>query len=423
MDSFDSTGGPYDGFNTYNVKGWTAINFNQRGDWADYEVNVADLSRAGKYLPKIYVATNQSGGAVEIHDEYGNVARANVPNTGDWDEYVEVEFNQTIELNYGSNRLRVISAGNTHSTWEWNASHINFTAPPAQGQNVKVELEKFDRTGGTFSGFYTYVSPGGKLAINYNQRGDWAEYDITVPYSGQYDLDLSAATPLEGAAAHISFTDGSNVTQDVLFTGNWENFTSNKSQINLSAGTTTMRVESVGQTHNTWEWNADYIELRPTVIPTPPPLVPLRYNVLQAENFVNTGGEFDGFVVSSSEDKIVITNNQRGDWASYDIYTGTSLGGTPCSSQYLNATYAISVYAATPEEGSVLELLVDGQLISTVAIGNTGSWDNYQRFNAGSISVPEGKHTLTIRSAGNTSTMNEWNLDRIEFMNLPYPTF
>jgi beta-agarase len=117
-ESFSATGGVYDGFKTYTVNGVGGINYNQRGDWVDYSVNVAV---AGNYTFNAYVSSPMTGAALNVSVDGVKVLTQAVPNNGAWDAFQKVSSSSKIALTKGTHTIRVTSAGTTASTGEWNA--------------------------------------------------------------------------------------------------------------------------------------------------------------------------------------------------------------------------------------------------------------------------------------------------------------
>ena len=124
-ESFTSTGGAYGGFDTYTLSsGVVATNYNQRGDWAEYRVQVPE---SGRYKVEAWLATTQSNGAIEVFVNGVSRTKKTVPNNGNWDNYVKLVLDDTVQLNAGTQTIRIQSSGTSSSTWEWNADRFVFT--------------------------------------------------------------------------------------------------------------------------------------------------------------------------------------------------------------------------------------------------------------------------------------------------------
>ncbi|WP_370979564.1 carbohydrate-binding protein [Agaribacterium sp. ZY112] len=415
--SFTSTGGDYNGFEIYDANGTIAINYNQRGDWAKYYQEFNDWYAQGSYAAVIYAASPESGAVAEI-SVGGRTVRANIPNTGGWDNFVPVRFNDPVNISYGSSTVNVKSAGNTASTWEWNASKIVFGPEPPQPKGLtRIEAERYQRSGGTYGGATAYLTPNGEQGINHNQTGDWLEYDIRIDEAGTYELNILAATPMQGAAAQITFSNGASLYQEIGFSADWDNFQTNVGLVELPAGNITMRVEAAGNTTNDWEWNADAFEFTLKENTNEPILAMPLY--IEAEDFDDS----DGFTQFSSGAVSGISSDLTGASAGYDITTGYVHGGQRCDTNLYDATYNVYATISAPFTGSQIELLLDGELIKTTDIASDNNEEGYKRIYIGYFSVEPGQHRLSIRTAAKDSTEQQstWRIDRLDFEPMPLP--
>ena len=286
------------------------INFNTLGDYADYQVV---LERDGFYRLDLLAAspaTGVIGADITINDHFvGHIA---MENTGGWETYRVFSTQEPIQLTAGTHTIRIQSAG--ADIWQWNGDQFSLvrinestatptptptssptatptptptpsptpTATPTPtptpsptptptpsptptpvAKTIVIEAEQFTATGGSYQGFKTY-SVNGKGGINWNQRGDWADYSITVAAPGTYVLHAYTGTPI--ANTGLKMTVNGQVKAQIAITnnGNWDQFILNTSpSFQLSAGTHTVRILSNGTSANTWEWNADRFELVP----------------------------------------------------------------------------------------------------------------------------------------------------------------
>ncbi|WP_096087637.1 Ig-like domain-containing protein [Agaribacterium haliotis] len=124
-----------------------------------------------------------------------------------------------------------------------------------------IEVEDFDATGGAFGGFSSF-SLGDIGAVNHVQSGDWAAYSFTLEQAGTYTVRLYAGTTVNGANAKLSFNDSETITAAVPQNGDWDQFDEVvfETTVTLAAGENTLVLEAFGSP-NSWEWNADRIEL------------------------------------------------------------------------------------------------------------------------------------------------------------------
>ncbi len=284
--------------------------------------------------------------------------------------------------------------------------------PPPSGNDIVIEAETFTNTGGTFDDSFVPGGPGFGVnatanTINFVNSGDFAEYTINVGTAGEYNITYQISTPSDNAQIQL-LIDGTVVaTDDVPNNGDWDAYraiVSSSTISNLSAGTHTVRVVASGS--NPWQWNLDRITLsRVQGTPPPPPPSGNATLVIEAEDFVATGGTFDdafaggpGLGVNRGGTNINYVNN--GDWAEYTVNVTTA------------GTYSIEYLISTPSDGSQIQLLVDGVVVSTTNVPNNGGWDSFTSLTSSdSVTLSAGSHT--IRVVGSSDTTWQWNLDKI----------
>ncbi|KAA1242980.1 carbohydrate-binding protein [Aquimarina sp. RZ0] len=151
-------------------------------------------------------------------------------------------------------------------------------------------------------------------------------------------------------------------------------------------------------------WSVTRIWLRKVNAPSPPPGGNSGL-IIEAEDFTNTGGTFDdafaggsGLGVNRTATTINYVNN--GDWAEYRVDVPET------------GSYSIEYLITTPSDGSQIQLSVDGTVVSTTNVPNTGSWDSFTSLTSNDrITLSAGLHT--IRIVGSSDTTWQWNLDKI----------
>ena len=99
-----------------------------------------------------------------------------------------------------------------------------------------------------------YKKESGALVIGYNEEGDWYEYTIDVPETGDYTL--YAAVAASGETASLQFSVNGNDLTDVISVpkakvekegdGNFDEFNKVKANVKLSKGTQVLRLSVVG---------------------------------------------------------------------------------------------------------------------------------------------------------------------------------
>ena len=314
------------------------------------------------------------------------------------------------------------------STWSLSA----FAAQsPYSGSPVSVpgqiQAEAYDRGGegvayhdtspGNVFGVFRTDSmdvgaiPGGGYHLGFIKPGEWAEYTISVPRTGDYILDMRLATAYTGLNRFRVLDNGVDVsnTQTLGYTGGWHSYVTKSVPVTLTAGTRVLRLSfEVG------EWNLDWINVRGQ---SPFGATPITFpGRLKAELF-DRGGEglayhdtTPGNVFNQfrSDDMDVgvrpdggyhIGNIDTGEWVEYTIDIAQS------------GSYELRMVYSTAFTGlSTFRVLVDGQVQGgTQSLAGTGDWFAYQiKVIPVTLSAGSGK---TLRLAFDTGV---WNLAFID---------
>ncbi|MBD0401358.1 Ig-like domain-containing protein [Flammeovirga sp. EKP202] len=122
--------------------------------------------------------------------------------------------------------------------------------------------------------------------------------------------------------------------------------------------------------------------------------------VIEAEDFVATGGTFnDAFVPLgvNKVDNLGINYVNGEDWAEYTV-SG-------------NGTYEITYHISTPMSGAAIEAVLDGTSVGVDNVPSNGQWDDYQPLKSAHQIVLNGSHTLRLVGAG--TNVWQWNLDKV----------
>ncbi len=150
--------------------------------------------------------------------------------------------------------------GNFTATSTITVSEINM-----EENSIVIEAEEFNTTNGTFNdasagGPGLGVNIAGSI-INYVNAGDYAEYNINVTEAGSYSIQYLISTPSDNAQIQLLVDNIVATTDNIPNNGSWDNYNliNGSSNITLSAGSHTIRINASGS--NLWQWNLDKIIL------------------------------------------------------------------------------------------------------------------------------------------------------------------
>ncbi len=260
-EDFIETGGAFNGWEIYTTSaGVKGTNFNQTGDWAEYNMTITE---EGLYDLTYFVGTVLDNTAISLYIDGIFVAKTGVYNNGDWDTFVKLPLASPFNIGVGEHTVRLVGSGTSTSKYEWNMDYFevtrvgDFIDPTVV--DLDIEAESFVNTGGNFEGFEIYTTPAGVKATNFNQTGDWAEYNVNIPATGDYDITYFISTPLNNTAVEFIVDGVSQMTDNVPNNNSWDNFRSLQSSktVFLTEGSHVIRLQGAGRNAIKWEWNLD----------------------------------------------------------------------------------------------------------------------------------------------------------------------
>ncbi len=261
--STDTSGGPYQ-----------VANF-QTAEWMNYTVSVPS---SGTYNFSIHAANNYATGAYHIEvDGVNATGSVPVPVTGSWSTYQWVSA-PGISLSSGQHVLKLVADQQWFNVSAINATASSYAGTPYAGTPIALPAmfytDNFDNGGqgvayndlsvGNLGGQYRtsedvdiYPSTdttGGPYQVANFQSGEWMNYTVSVPSSGNYDFSIYAANNYSSGtpAFHIA-VDGTSVTGSipVPLTGSWSTYQWVGAQgIALTAGQHVLRLVADQQWFN-----------------------------------------------------------------------------------------------------------------------------------------------------------------------------
>jgi len=177
--------------------------------------------------------------------------------------------NSNVNLLYGKffnkNNIREPVILKDDAKWSFIRTTGQGNTSSPTGNNLIIEAESFNETGGTFDDSFAN-GPGSGVniqggIINYVNRGDWVEYLVNIPEAGVYEIEYVVATPQIGATIDFSVSGTFFNTTEIPNTGSYASYENVKASktANFTAGTHILRLTAGG--HN-WAWNLDKFSLK-----------------------------------------------------------------------------------------------------------------------------------------------------------------
>ncbi|MGM7719731.1 carbohydrate-binding protein [Metabacillus sp. Hm71] len=239
-------------------EGGYAVTSNQTGEWLAYDVNIEE---EGIYGLDLLTSAIKDGGKVKLilDDEIDLTGEISIPNTGDLNNWQTISL-KDLSLPAGKHTLKLVTV----------QGEIDIS---------RLTLHRFDHhkklpgtimaadyiTGGEGVGYHDLspeniggkyrrdavdirVNPEGGYNVGWNQAGEWLNYHVDIEKEDKYQVDIKAATQIEGSQIRLWLDNTIDLTGiiDVPTTGGWDNWESViKENVSLPAGKHTIKVEMV----------------------------------------------------------------------------------------------------------------------------------------------------------------------------------
>jgi endoglucanase len=214
------------------------------------------------------------------------------------------------------------------------------------------------------------------------------DYNITVPSSGSFSVNLRVASP-SGGQLQIKNSAGSVLaTVAIPATGGWQNWQTISTSITLPQGAQTIRVYSASN-----GWNFNWMDIIGGTTSTPPPSSTTTR--IEAETYAAMSGVVKEATTDAGGGQS-IGYIDTGDWMDYNINVSSS------------GSYAVNLRVASPLGGQLQIKNSVGTILATVTVPNTGDWQAWQTVST-NITLAAGTQTIRIYSAS-----NGWNFNWFE---------
>lgn len=152
----------------------------------------------------------------------------------------EADKNDIISVSYLSGNLDSEDGGTVQLFND--AEVINFLAFMPQQVEIpaKIEAEDFFNMSGIQT--ETTSDAGGGLNVGWIDAGDWLEYYITSPVTGNYKVTFRIASETQSGILSLNLGDSSLTSSLLPITGGWQKWVNVSSNIDLEKGTYFLRL-------------------------------------------------------------------------------------------------------------------------------------------------------------------------------------
>jgi endoglucanase len=240
------------------------------------------------------------------------------------------------------------------------------------------------------------IDAGGGQDVGYIDYGDWMDYSVNVSTAGTYAVNVRLASPNGGQQQFKDASGNVLATVSVPNTGGYQKRKTLSTNINLAAGTQTIRIYSTSN-----GWNINWWEIAGAGSSTSRSSSSLisssTYSTrIEAENYTNMYGvQKEGTIdVGGAQDVGYIDN---GDWMDYSVNVSSA------------GTYAINLRLASPNGGQLQIKNSAGTVLATVSVPNTGGYQNWQTVST-NVTLAAGTQTIRIYSTSNGWNINWWEI-------------
>ncbi|MBQ9887162.1 MAG: carbohydrate-binding protein, partial [Lachnospiraceae bacterium] len=383
-----------------------------KGDSASYNVTVAD---SGIYTVDIRASIKYAGTKkVNVYVDGTLLTTVDIQSTGSFATF-QTFSSEPVYIAAGQHTIKLEAAGAAGYAINWIELKGSIAAPetqapetqapqtqPAtqpQGQTTTVHIEAEDyasATGGVNVPSKKYED---SKYITGFAKGDSASYDVSVADSGIYTVDIRASIKYVGTKTVNVYADGALLTTvDIQSTGSFATFQTFSSEpVYIAAGSHTIKLEAAGAAGYAINW----IELKgntaaPETQAETQPQGPTETIHIEAEDFASATG---GVNVPAKlyEDSHYITGFAKGDSASYNVTVAGS------------GNYTVDIRASIKYVGiKMVNVYVDGTLLTTVDIQSTGSFATFQTFSSAPVYIGAGNHTIKLEAAGAAGYAINW---------------
>lgn len=407
---------------TADSDGYCNLGWVQAGEWTEYKIIVPE---AGDYEFVFRASTRFADTHFHLEVDGVNVSgKIGVPQ-GQWANYNDLVAK--VNLAEGPHTLRVV-----YDTGNMNLNYIDIreaaATPPPVDPNQPVLLPAlieaeaysgyFDRTIGNQGqascgtddvDLQITADTSGVCNIGWVEAGEWTDYEILVPASGNYDVNLRITTAWANVRVHLE-VDGVNVSGAInVPRGSWTVFQNISSTVNLSEGQHTLRV-----VYDTGRINFNYMDIKASNVPEEPPVEPAeRFTLpalIEAEDYSansdTTPGNLGAAICGDGDVDMEITGDVSGGCNIGWVVAGEWVEFLVSSPEA--AVYTLNARIASRRTGNRISISVDGNAVGTLDSPANG-WQVYSDVPL-SLPLAAGDHTIRVTFDTGSVNLNYLNI-------------
>ena len=378
-------------------EGYTSVGFFEPEEWLEYTIDVAE---AGDYTVTLRTAS-WGGGFISLESDCEKLTPVlSTPDTTSWDIWQDMTVDVTLKA--GVQKLRVVSGGNMNlmnmDIQPGGEGGSNYGAGcewvPPEPDDLKVEAENWTRV---------IAAPNGTVSIDTASDSDlsphvgnfdaddFIEYAVVLPETSCYRAEYRVASDPGSEGFKLKFDSQTVDSFKIPPTGGYSSWVTFTRYYELTEGNQTLRLEALGDSFNiNWlTFNAtDTVDCEQS-----------DAIMIEAETFSSSVELPDGEVgtqpTSDEGGGLNVGWIDAGDWMEYEIRVAEA------------GNYSVS-YRMASQSGSSsgVNLLVDGNLVDSALVPNTGGWQLWQTAPGGVISLDSGDYVLRFEAPGGGLNLN-----------------
>lgn len=208
------------------------VGFVSARDYVSYTFNAPAI---GPYTVDYRVASKGGSNGFEMSLDGGLIHAQSIPDTGDWQNWVTITSPE-FELAAGVYTMQIDFVDE-----DQNLNWLQIQPPLGE---VFIEAEDYDVLSGI--DLEDTGDVGGGQNIGWIDQGDFIEYTVNVPSTGEYLIEYRLAGLWDSEGFENRIGDVLVDTQAMDSTGDWQNWVTQSAVIDLIAGEQIMRFDFIG---------------------------------------------------------------------------------------------------------------------------------------------------------------------------------